>query len=91
MRPVEPLKTDKQTNKQTDKQTDRGDQYTFRKRRRKVMKAAQRAGILFENATFFYSAIDLDCNMSRSKVKGIVYLVVIIQRNSVQCGDFHFS
>ena len=39
VRPVEPLKTDKQTNRQTDKQTDRqtdkqtdrGDQYTFRK------------------------------------------------------------
>ena len=27
MRPVEPLKTDKQTNKQTNKQTDRGEIY----------------------------------------------------------------
>ena len=49
------------------------------------------SGNTFRKRYVFYSAIDLDCNMSRSKVKGIVYLVVIIQRNSVQCGDFHFS
>ena len=39
----------------------------------------------------FYSVIDLDCNMSTSKVNDIIYLVVIIQKNSVQCADFHFS
>ena len=64
--------TDKQT--QTDRQTDRGDQYTFRKSKiSKIMKAAQRAGLLFETTTFFYSAIDIDCNMSRWKVKGWNY------------------
>ena len=79
VRPVEPLKTDRQ-NRQTDRQTDRQDRQTavtnilFENRRfRKVMKAAQRAGLLFETTTFFYSAIDIDCNMSRWKVKGWNY------------------
>ena len=38
VRPVEPLKTDRQT--QTDTQTDRGDQYTLRKVFRKVIRGA---------------------------------------------------
>ena len=42
VRPVEPLKTDRQTNRQTDRQThtDRGDQYTLRKVFRKVIRGA---------------------------------------------------
>ena len=32
----------------------------------------------FAKALSFYCVIDLDCNKSRSKVKGIVNLVVII-------------
>ena len=88
VRPVEPLKTDKQTNRHTN----RGDQYTFRKSKiSKSNESRSESGNTFRKRYVFYSAIDLDCNMSRSKVKGIVYLVVIIQRNSVQCGDFHFS
>ena len=40
VRPVEPLKTDKQTSRQTDTQTNRGDQYTLRKVFRKVIRGA---------------------------------------------------
>ena len=66
-------RTDGQTNKQTDRQTAVTNILCKNLRFCKVMKAAQRAGLLFETTTFFYSAIDLDCNMSRSKVKGWNY------------------
>ena len=52
------------------------------------MKATRRVGLLFELLRY-YCVIDLDCNMSTSKVNDIVYLVVIIQKNSVQIFIFH--
>ena len=46
VRPVEPLKTDKQTDRQTDRQTAVTNILFENRRFRKVMKAAQRAGTL---------------------------------------------
>ena len=66
VRPVEPLKTDKQTNRHTN----RGDQYTFRKSKISKSNESRSESGYFAKALTFYWVIDLDCNKSNSKVKG---------------------
>ena len=79
MWPVEPLKTDKRekhTRRHGDPKTVVTNILCENRRFRKVMKAAQRAGLLFETTTFFYSAIDLTATCQGERLR-----VEIIQRN----------
>ena len=62
------------------------------------MKAAQRAGLLFETTTFFTVRLILTatCQGERLRVEiiqrnSVKLFKEIIQRNSLRCADFNFS